>query len=75
MKLKKGHKWKSIDGLSKGKFFKIIEITSDNVIYKSEESKQIYTSNRKHFEKYMERVKNYWKERVKSYKDKKDRFR
>ena len=75
MKLKKGHKWKSIDGLSKGKFFKIIEITSDNVIYKSEESKQIYTSNRKHFEKYMERVKNYWKEQVKSYKDKKDRFR
>lgn len=75
MKLKKGHKWKSIDGLSKGKFFKIIEITSDNVIYKSEESKQIYTSNRKHFKKYMERVKNYWKERVKSYKDKKDRFR
>lgn len=75
MKLKKGHKWKSIDGLSKGKFFKIIEITSDNVIYKSEESKQIYTSNRKHFEKYMERVKNYWKERVKSYKDKKDKFR
>lgn len=75
MKLKKGHKWKSIDGLSKGKFFKIIEITSDNVIYKSEESKQIYTSNRKHFEKYIERVKNYWKERVKSYNDKKDRFR
>ena len=75
MKLNKGHKWKSIDGLSKGKFFKIIEITSDNVIYKSEESKQIYTSNRKHFKKYMERVKNYWKERVKSYKDKKDRFR
>lgn len=74
MKLKKGHKWKSIDGLSKDKFFKIIEITSDNVIYKSEESKQIYTSNRKHFEKYMERVKNYWKERVKSYKDKKDKF-
>lgn len=75
MKLKKGHKWKSIDGLSKGKFFKIIEITSDNVIYKSEESKQIYTTNRKHFKKYMERVKNYWKERVKSYKDKKDKFR
>lgn len=75
MKLKKGHKWKSIDGLSKGKFFKITGITSDNVTYKSEESGHVYIVERKHFEKYMERVKNYWKERVKSYKDKKDRFR
>lgn len=68
MKLKIGYKWKSIDGISKGKFFKITELTSDSVVYKSEDSGATYTTERKHFEKYIERVNKFLSE---TYKNKK----
>ena len=75
MKLKLGHKWKSIDGLSKGRLFKITEITSDTVIYKSEETGTTYSADRKFFEKYLERVNKYWLETKKSYKNKKEKLK
>ena len=75
MKLKIGYKWKSIDGISKGKFFKITELTAKTVVYKSEESGITYTAERKHFEKYIERVNKYWSETNKSYKNKKSELK
>ena len=75
MKLKIGYKWKSIDGISKGKFFKITELTSGAVVYKSEDSGATYTSERKHFEKYIERVNKFWSETNKSYKNKKEKLK
>lgn len=75
MKLKIGYKWKSIDGISKGKFFKITELASDSVVYKSEDSGTTYTTERKHFEKYIERVNKYWSKTNKSYKSKKEKLK
>lgn len=75
MKLKLGYKWKSIDGISKGKFFKITELTSDFVVYKSEDSGATYTTERKHFEKYIEKVNKFWSETNKSYKNKKEKLK
>lgn len=72
MKLKIGYKWKSIDGISKGKFFKITELTSDSVVYKSEDSGATYTTERKHFEKYIERVNKFLSE---TYKNKKKKLK
>ena len=74
MKLKIGYKWKSIDGFSKGKCFKITEITSQVVVYKSEESGTTYTADRKFFEKYIERVNKFWSDKKKSYKRKKEKL-
>lgn len=75
MKLKIGYKWKSIDGISKGKFFKITELTTSSVVYKSEDSGATYTTERKHFEKYIERVNKFWSEINKSYKNKKEKLK
>lgn len=75
MKLKIGYKWKSIDGISKGKFFKITELTSNSVVYKSEDSGATYSTERKLFEKYIERVNTYWSETNKSYKNKKEKLK
>ena len=75
MKLKIGYKWKSIDGISKGKFFKITELTTSSVVYKSEDSGATYTTERKHFEKYIERVNKFWSETSKSYKNKKEKLK
>ena len=75
MKLKLGYKWKSIDGISKGKFFKITEITPDSVSYKSEETGTTYQAERKFFEKYLERVNKYWQKTNKSYKEKKEKLK
>ena len=75
MKLKIGYKWKSIDGISRGKYFKVTDITSETVTYKSEDSGATYTTERKHFEKYIERVNKYWSETNKSYKSKKEKLK
>ena len=75
MKLKLGYKWRSIDTISKGKIFKITEITKDYVIYRSEDTGRIYESDRKHFEKYIERVNKFWSETNKSYKNKKEQLK
>ena len=71
MKLKIGYKWKSIDGISRGKYFKVTDIPPNTITYKSEDSGATYTTERKHFEKYIERVNTYWSETNKSYKNKK----
>jgi len=73
--MKKGLKWKAIDGLSRGKFFKITELTPDTVVYKSEETGTAYFAERKHFEKYLERVNKYWSETNKSYKNRKEKLK
>lgn len=75
MKLKTGYKWKSIDGISRSKSFKITGITPDSVVYKSEESGIIYSADRNFFEKYIKRVNKYWSETNKSYKNKKEKLR
>lgn len=77
MKIKKGFKWKSIEGLSKGKEFIVIRLTPDTVYYKAVSGLQdkLYDSPRNHFEKYIERVSKYWNETNKSYKFKKSRLR
>ena len=75
MKLKIGYKWKSIDGISKGKFFKITELTASSIVYKSEDSGITYTTERKYFKKYIERVNTYWSETNKSYKNKKEKLK
>lgn len=68
MKIKKGFKWRSIEGPSKGCTFVVIEITQDLITYKSLDTKSIYTTPRKHFEKYQERVHQYWYNKKKQYK-------
>jgi len=75
MKLKTGYKWKSIDGISRGKSFKITGITPDSVTYKSDESRITYSADRIFFEKYIKRVNKYWSETNKSYKNKKEKLR
>jgi len=75
MKLKIGYKWKSIDGISRGKYFKVTDITPNTITYKSEDSGATYTTERKHFEKYIERVNTYWSETNKSYKNKKEKLK
>ena len=75
MKLKIGYKWKSTGGISKGKIFKVVKISPNNVIYKSEETGTIYTTDRKHFEKYIQRVNKYWTDTNKSYKQKKEKLK
>ena len=71
MKIKVGLKFKSIEGPSKGKLFTVISVTQNTVTYRSEETGVSYEVDRKHFEKYIERVNKYWSETNKSYKHKK----
>ena len=75
MKLKKGLRWKSIEGVSKGKEFVIIDIDRYTVQYKSEETGQFYTEDRKNFEKRMERVFEYWSNSNKAYKRRKEQLK
>lgn len=71
MKIKVGTKFKSIEGLSKGKIFTVTDSNSETVTYRSEETGETYTAPRKHFEKYLERVNKHWSETNKTYKKKK----
>ena len=71
MKIKKGYKWKSIEGPSKGNMLLVLDVSSELVTYKSCESGIVYTAPRKHFEQYVKRVQQYWNEKNKSYKNKK----
>lgn len=66
MKLKKGLKFKHIDG----KDFIVREVTQNEVVYESKETKRLYTSERKHFEKYLQRTNKFWSDKTKSYKKK-----
>lgn len=75
MKIKKGYKWKSIEGPAKGKEFTVIEVNQDNIIYRSEDSYRVYIVGRKEFDKYIQRVNKYWNEKNKSYKRKKEDLR
>lgn len=75
MKIKKGYKWKSIEGPSKGSTFVVIEVTSDVVTYRSIDTKSVYVTPRKHFEKYLERVNQYWNHKNKNYKKKKAKLK
>ena len=75
MKLKTGYRWKSIDGLSKGKTLSIKQLDNSTVTYEFEETGKIYTAERKHFEKYLERVNKYWSDTNKAYKRKKENLK
>ena len=75
MKIKVGTKFKSIEGLSKGKIFTVTASNSETVTYRSEETGEIYSAPRKHFEKFMERVNTYWMQKNKNYKYKKNELR
>ena len=71
MKIKLGLKFKAIEGPSKGKLFTVVSVTQNTVSYRSEETGVCYEADRKHFEKYIERVNKHWSETNKSYKHKK----
>lgn len=71
MKIKLGLKFKAIEGLSKGKVFTVTQTDGKTVTYRSEETGESYTAERKHFEKYLQRVNKHWNETNKSYKYKK----
>lgn len=71
MKIKLGLKFKAIEGLSKGKIFTVTQADGKTVTYRSEETGEVYTAERKHFEKYLQRVNKHWHETNKSYKFKK----
>ena len=71
MKIKLGLKFKAIEGLSKGKVFTVTQTDSKTVTYRSEETGELYTAERKHFEKYLQRVNKHWNETNKAYKHKK----
>ena len=75
MKIKVGTKFKSIEGLSKGKIFTITAFDNDAVSYRSEETGEIYTAPRKHFEKYLERVNKHWDETNNKYKYRKNQLK
>lgn len=75
MKLKVGYKWKSIEGMSKGQTFCLIDVGPDKVVYKSTTTGRLYTAPRKHFEKYLERVHEYWSGTNKAYKNKKNQMK
>lgn len=71
MKVKVGTTFKAIEGLSKGKEFVVVAVNDKTVEYKSMFTSLTYTSDRKHFEKYLERVNKYWSDKNKNYKKKK----
>lgn len=75
MKIKKGYKWKSIEGPSKGNILVVIDTSSELITYKSYQTGIIYTAPRKHFEKYIERVNQYWNDKNKNYKKKKAKLK
>lgn len=75
MKIKVGTKFKSIEGLSKGKEFTVVEVNANGVTYRSEETGALYTEPRKHFEKYLVRVMQYWNNTNKAYKHKRNELK
>ena len=75
MHIKIGLKFKAIEGLSKGKVFTVTSSDGKDVTYRSEETGEVYTAERKHFEKYLERVNKHWSETNKSYKYKKQNLK
>lgn len=75
MKLRKGLTWKSIEDISKGKEFTVVEVKQDTVIYKSVETGNLYEESRKNFEKRMKNVSEYWSKTNKDYKRKKERLK
>ena len=75
MKIKVGLKFKSIEGLSKGKSFTVIVSNDKEIKYRSDDTGIVYSTNRKHFEKYLERVNKHWNETNKSYKYKKQNMK
>lgn len=75
MKIKVGLKWKSIEGLQKGKYFTVTAISQNEITYKCDETGNTYTADRKHFEKYIQRVNSHWNETNKAYKYKKSNMK
>ena len=75
MKIKVGTKFKAIEGLSKGKIFTVTASNSETVTYRSEETGELYTADRKHFEKFLQRVNKHWSDTNKAYKHKKQDLR
>lgn len=49
MKIKVGLKFKAIEGLSKYKIFTVTQVNDKTVTYKSEETKILYTAEKKTF--------------------------
>lgn len=75
MKIKVGMTFKAIEGLAKGKSFTVVKSDSDSVTYKSDESGEVYVADRKHFEKFIQRVNKHWADTNKAYKVKKRNLR
>ena len=75
MKIQIGLKFKAIDGPSKGKVFTVVNSDSKSVTYRSETTGVTYNAERKHFEKYLERVNKYWHETNKEYKQKRNNLK
>ena len=75
MKIKKGLKWKSIEGPCKGQEFVVTKADENEVVYKNTVTGNSFSSPRTHFEKYIERVHKHWNETNKSYKNKKQKLK
>ena len=75
MNIKIGIKFKAIEGLSKGKTFTVIKVSDKKVSYRSEDTGNVYEVNRKHFEKYLERVNKHWSDTNTAYKKKKNEIK
>ena len=71
MHIKVGMKFKAIDGIGKGREFTVLSADSQTVAYRSVDSGTIYSANRKHFEKYIQRVNKHWHDTTEAYKRKK----
>lgn len=77
MKIKKGYKWKSIEGMSKGEWFIVTGVYMDKFECRKlhGNTSMTYTYPREYFEQYIQRVNSYWREKNKSYKNKKQKLR
>ena len=71
MKIKVGLRFKSSEGIAKGKLFTVIYADSRVICYKSKDSGVTYTSDREFFEKFLKRTNQYWSNKNKEYKKKK----
>ena len=71
MHISKGFRFKAIEGISKGKTFTVLSADNKTVVYRSEFTDLTYTADRKHFEKYIQRVNKFWNNTTKAYKKKK----
>ena len=75
MKINVGLKFKAIEGVSKGKTFKVVAVNDKTVEYISEFTAITYSADRKHFEKFIKRVNDYWNKKNKEYKNKKQELK